>query len=113
MKHLLAVVWLAFALSACATSPEAMLKQGYDTASGAVRTTTVLVNRDAISVPQAERVEAMSRLSKQTLDDGAERLRQCRAIPDAKCDGAIANINLGSGVLMELEKFLKDREAAK
>jgi hypothetical protein len=111
MKRLLAVLLLA--LAGCALTPEATLKQGYDTASGAVRTTTVLVNRDAISVPQAERVEAMARMSKQTLDDGAERLRQCRAIPEAKCDGAIANINLGSGVLMELEKFLKDREAAK
>lgn len=113
----LAVLAALVMLAGCAITQEAKLKQGYDTASASVRTTTVLVRRDAITVPQAERAEQLARIGKQTLDDGAQRLRICRALqvtkPETKCDDATANINLGSGVLMELEKFLKDREAAK
>lgn len=116
MRKLSLTLCLAL-LVGCATGPEAKLKQGYDTASASVRTTTTLVKRDAITVPQAERVETLAKVAKQTLDDGAARLKACRALqvtnPAAKCDSATANIELGSGVLMELEKFLKDREAAK
>ena len=114
MKTLRYVLFLiVLALPACALTPEQQLREGYRTASSVVKATTVLTNRDAISVDEAERVSSMAKTSKVTLDAGSDALKRCRAIEGAKCDGAIANINLGSGVLMELENFLKKREATK
>lgn len=104
---------LAFSLAymaGCASSPEAKLRQGYQAASAVVVSTTVLVNRDAISVPEAERVHSMGTTAKQTLDAGKLALTACKAVKTS-CAGAVANINLGSGVLLELESYLKAREA--
>ena len=109
MKRLLFVLLLF--LTGCATSPEAQLLKGYQSTSAVVQGTTVLVNRDQISVPDAEKVLSLGETSKQVLDSGKEALKACRATPGAKCTGAVANINLGSGVLMQLENYLKAREA--
>ena len=98
-------------LAGCAISPEAKLVQGYKAATGVVTSATILVNRDQISVPDAENVLSLGTTSKSVLDSGKDALKACRAVPGATCDGAIANINLGSGVLIELENYLKAREA--
>ena len=104
------VAFLCLLLAGCAFTPEAKLLKGYETSSAVVQGTTVLVNRDAISVPEAERVHALGTTSKEVLDSAKASLAACRAI-GGKCDGAIADINLGSGVLMELESYLKARKA--
>lgn len=119
MKRL-SVIFALMALCACAVmagKPENTLKAGYGIASTQVRTTTVLVDRDAISVAEAKRLRALGAVAKETLDDGAEKLRQCRALEAGKapgskslCGSAVTNINLGSGVLRELETFLEARE---
>ena len=98
-------------LAGCATTPEAKLVQGYKSATAVVKGTTVLVNRDQISVTDAENVHALGITSKSTLDSGKEALKACRATPGATCAGAVANIELGSGVLLQLENYLKAREA--
>jgi uncharacterized lipoprotein len=105
MKQLLYALVLIL-LAGCAFTPEAKLLKGYETSLAVVQGTTVLVSRDAISVPEAERVHALGTTSKAVLDSAKESLKACRA-SGGKCDGAIANINLGSGVLMELENYLK------
>jgi hypothetical protein len=104
-------LFLVLLLVGCATSPEAKLVQGYKSATAVVKGTTVLVNRDQISVTDAENVHALGTTSKATLDSGKEALKACRATPGATCTAAVANIDLGAGVLMQLENYLKAREA--
>lgn len=107
---LLTIVF-AFSLSymaGCASSPEAKLRQGYQSASAAVVTATVLVKRDAISVEDAERAHALGTTAKATLDAGKLALTACKAVKTS-CAGAVANINLGSGVLLQLEQYLLKR----
>ena len=104
MKALLILIFLA----GCANmSPEAQLLKGYQTASGTVRTTTVLVNRQAISTDDASRVLSLGQTAKATLDAGKEKLKQCRATAGADCSNAALTIDLGSNVLMDLENYLK------
>ena len=108
---------LLLLLAGCAgLSPEAKLKAGYDSASVMVKTTTVLTDRDRISIKDAENVSTMSKTGKATLDSGATKLAECRAAEAAsgttdnsQCSAAFSTINLGSGVLLELEKYLKER----
>ena len=110
MKQLYALLFILLAaaasLTACAT-PEATLVRGYQTVSTVAKATTVLVDRDAITVKDAEHALALGTTSKGILDSGRDALKQCRATPGAKCDSAVSNINLGAGVLLELENYLK------
>jgi hypothetical protein len=117
MKQLLqcAVLALVLAVAGCAgMSQEAKLQQGYKTAEATVKGTHILVDRDAISVKDAQSVETVNRVAKDTLDAGAEKLRECRALEAAnapgtksKCEGATANISFGSSMLMTIENYLK------
>ena len=99
-------------LAGCALSPEAKLERGYQVVSGAAKTATVLVQRDAISPDDAQKVLTLGETGKQILDGGKERLKACRAA-GGQCDGAVANIDLGAGVLLELERFLAKMTEAK
>lgn len=100
---------LILLLVACAT-PEQTLKRGYEGLNASVKATTVLVNRDAITVKDAENALALGESGKAMLDSGKESLIKCRATPGAKCTAAVSNINLGSGVLMQLENYLKEHQ---
>ena len=105
------VVLLALLLASCG-SPEATLKKGYQTSSSVVKTTTILVNRDQMSVPAAQRVHTLGTTAKESLDAGADALEKCRAkTPTAKCTAAVADIDMGAGVLQQLEDYLKSKEA--
>jgi hypothetical protein len=101
------LVWLA----GCALTPEARLVQGYKTVSASARTATVLTNRDAISVKDAESVLSMGWTTKSILDSGKEKLKACREAQArgeaVDCNKAFSNINLGVGVLGELERYLE------
>lgn len=105
-----AVLLLLF-ITACAGSPEARLKQGYATVSTSARTATILLDRGQISVVEGERVLALNRTAKASLDDGYAKLIICRADEAAgkpvDCSKAISNIHLGSGVLLQLEQYLE------
>lgn len=105
------IVILALLLAyGCASSPEARLKQGYDTASSAVVTATVLLERKQISSDEALRVLSMGETAKATLDAGKEALRACREAGETQCSGATVNINLGAGVLLEIERYLEAQQ---
>jgi hypothetical protein len=116
LRNALIYVFLVLLAGCAGLSPEAKLKAGYDSASGFVRTATVLTDRDRITVQDAENVSAMSKTGKATLDSGATKLAECRAAEAAsgttdnsQCSAAFSTINLGSGVLLQLEKYLKER----
>ncbi len=104
------LIALLVCLAGCAITPEAKLVQGYKSATAVVKGATVLVNRDQISVKDATNVHTLGTTSKSVLDGGKDALKACRTTPGAKCDSAIANIDLGSGVLLQLENYLKARE---
>lgn len=105
-----AAIFLLFVVTACAT-PEQTLENGYKSASASVRGTTALLNRGAISSAEAARAETVGRAAKAGLDLGKDQLAKCRATPGAICTNAAANINLGAGLLGELETYLKAQEA--
>jgi len=108
MKYLLVCMVL---IAGCATSnPEAVLLKGYQTSSATVKSTTALVGRDAISVTDAQNVHTLGTTAKATLDQGKADLAKCRATPGADCK-TISNINLGAGVLQNLETYLKAKES--
>lgn len=103
---------LILVLAGCAVQPEVVLKRGYDASSATVRSTTVLVTRDQISVKDAEAVKALGTTAKATLDQGKTDLAKCRATPGANCN-VQPNITLGAGVLQQLEDYLKAHEGVK
>lgn len=104
-------------LAGCATSPEAQLKRGYQFVSVSAQTTTALLDRHAIGSKQAEGVLAVAGPAKAMLDAGKAELKQCREAQAAgqqmECTGAKATIQLGAGLLLELERYLETMEAAK
>lgn len=110
MKTILLAAVLALALSApsCSTSPEQKLKDGYNAVSASAKSATVLVNRNKITADDAQRAEDLGRVAKATLDANHERLKKCRAAnPADKCANAVSGIELGAGVLDQLEKYLE------
>ena len=109
----LTALWITLIFLAACTTPEATLKRGYDIVSGSARTATVLVQREAITPDDGQRILIIGDTSKASLDSGKEALKACRAAGGTKCARAVANINLGSGLLLELEKYLKANEATK
>lgn len=111
MKRLL-VVALVAAVVACATgmTQEQKLDQSYKTSLAAVKGASVLLNRGAISSGEAARVELLGRTAKAGLDADKEQLAKCRATPGAVCDDTAASVNLYSGVLNQLEIYLKAKE---
>ena len=58
-----------------------------------------------------ERVLKAGLISKAALDAGKAALSTCRATdPKAKCDGAVADIDMGARLLLELEKYLEKKQ---
>lgn len=103
------------AVAGCATSPEGKLKQGYDTSSRVITTATILVDRDQLRPNDAENVLRAGVVSKDILDAAKANLAQCRATTvktplKDPCAGIAANIDLGSGLLLELEKYLETQD---
>ncbi len=97
------------ALFGCAT-PEMTLQRGYKIVEGSAKTANVLLDRHAISSDEAARVHAIGSTGQASLDAGKKALEACRAAGGTKCSGAVANINLGSGVLQELETYLESMQ---
>lgn len=113
MKALVTVMVLLL-LTACATmTPEAKLKKGYDTATAVVTSTGVLLDRHQISSSQAERVYNVSGIAQTSLDAGRDELETCRALGKKDCGTAVTNIDMGAGLLLELEKFLEAQQVEK
>lgn len=114
MRYILGI-FLLF-LSACAANPELVLQRGYKASSATVRSTTILVDRDQISVKDAENVKTLATTAKATLDAGSVELAKCRAAqkanPALDCN-VQPNIALGAGVLQQLEDYLKAHEGVK
>jgi hypothetical protein len=105
-------LWLVLFLVGCASiSPEAKLKHGYEGLSAAVKTATLLLQRQAIDVAEAERVLEMADSAKALLDQEATRLKACRAQGGTDCEAE--GINLGLAILLELEKYLEEKEQGK
>lgn len=98
-----------------------MLLHGYETSSATVKSTTALVGRDAISTVDAQNVHTLGTTAKATLDQGKADLAKCRdaeaaaktANTKAPSCNSISNINLGAGVLQQLETYLKAHEGSK
>lgn len=115
LRGVMALV-LVFALAACAGSPESKLKRGYDTVGASARATTVLVQRKMIDKEGASHVLTLSDTALATLNDGKEKLKACRAAEAAgqkvQCELAVSTINLGSGVLLQLEQYLEAMQKA-
>jgi hypothetical protein len=105
-------------LVACAgLTPESKLERGYHTVSASAKAATVLLQRGLISPDEAQRALELGEIGKASLDAGKTRLRACR---DAEatgqkvdCDSAVSTIDLGSGVLAQLETYLSRIEEAK
>lgn len=108
---LLAAAVLAL-LAGCGTTPEAKLDRGYSIVSGAARTTTVLVQRGAVSADDAQLVHDAGTAAKAILDAGKDRLTACRAAGNTDCGGAVRNIDLGAGILLQLEHYLTQARIA-
>jgi len=118
--------WLAIPalliVAACATrSPEAIYLSAYNTIEGSTKTAAVLLERDVISLENAEQVRTLAITGKATADSGFEQLTRCRAAQEAakaagqpvgECTTAAAAISLGSNVLFELEQYLKTIQKA-
>lgn len=104
-------------LGACASSPEAQLKRGYQIVGTSATATTVLLDREAITSADAYRVATVARQAKGGLDEGLKQLEACRKAQaegqPVTCDGAQAQIQLGAGLLLELERYLQAMEDAK
>ena len=108
MKYLLIVLLLA----GCATmTPEQKLAKGFDTVAASANTTTRLLETRVISSEQARRVLTIGTIADQSLKSGEQRLTTCRAIGETDCSGAVSEIDMGSGLLLEIEKFLEAQEA--
>ena len=104
-----AILFAVLFIAGCASSPEAQLLKGYQSASASVKAATVLTNRDAISVEDAERALSHGTTAKATLDAGKEKLKACR-LTKADCSNAALTIDLGANVLMDLENYLKAQQ---
>ena len=99
-------------VSGCAgLTPEQKLANGYDSVTAVTKSTTVLLDRRQIPLQQAKNVSAMAKISKSQLDASADELAICRAKEDADCDvGSIQiDLQLSTGVLDQLEKYLEQR----
>lgn len=120
----LLLLWAAlclFFLTACAgLSPEARLKQGYDTVNAYARTNTVLLQRGTITKAQAQNAMAIATDTKATLDKALGELKACRAAEaDAKakgqphpgCEVVGSQVMLAQGLLLQLEGFLESQVA--
>lgn len=108
----LCYLWLLLLIVACAgMTPEQKIDRGYKASSASVRGASALLNRHAISSADAERVEVLGRTAKAGLDADKEHLAKCHATPGAVCDDITASVDLYSGVLMQLETYLKAKEA--
>ena len=113
MRTRLIYVWplvLGLLVACAGQTPEQVLDAGYKSASVTVRATTMLLTRGAISSTEAEKAHTLGVTAKETLDEGKAQLVICRATPGAVCEGGNANIQLGSGVLLQLETYLKAKE---
>lgn len=113
MMQKIFLIAAALCLTACASAtPEQILMRGYQSSSATVKSTTTLVQRDQISTRDAQNVLMLGKTAKATLDQGKADLAKCRATVGAKCD-AVPNINLGAGVLQNLDDYLKTHEGSK
>lgn len=121
MKRFIAIV-LAVVLSGCAVmgaSPEAQIKRGADTQTAATDLTATLLQRNKITVVQAQSYRAMLGTASAALDGSAATLRACRAIdtkPPANggdpCQQTVAgDVSLALAVLTEIEKTLQQQAA--
>jgi hypothetical protein len=116
-KHLswLAAILVAlFVLSGCASSPEAKLVHGYQIVTASATGATTLLQRGHITKADAQVTLDLSEAGKATLDLNKDRLVKCRADEAAglkvDCSKAVSGINLGSGVLLQLEQYLQSME---
>jgi len=100
-------------LAGCATgmTPEAKLAKGFDTVTAAANTTTRLLDTEMISSAQARRVLTIGTIADESLKAGEQRLTQCRAQGGTDCAAAVSEIDMGSGLLLEIERFLEAQEA--
>ena len=109
-------------LTACAVmgaSPESQIKRGADTQTAATDLATTLLQRNKITVVQAQSYRDMLKTASAALDSSAATLRACRAI-DTKpmdngadpCQQTVAtDVNLALAVLSEIEKTLQQQAA--
>ena len=109
MKYLILVCAL---FAGCASmSPEQKLAKGFDTVEAGANTATRLLDAELISSDQARRVLTVGTIADQSLKEGERLLTACREAGNSDCDDAVSEINMGAGLLIEIEKFLEDREA--
>ena len=109
MKRLIVV--LAVALAGCATmTPEAKLEKGFATVEASAITATRLLDTHVISSEQARRVYTIGTIAAPSLKAGVQRLLACRASGSDDCSTAVAEIDMGSGLLLEMEKFLEAQQ---
>lgn len=110
-KYSLYVMLLVLAGCASTMSPEQKLGRGYDSADASVVSATALIRRDAISTESGKSISTLAKTAKTVLDEGTRKLEECRAsIPAQPCDDAVSTIDLGFGVLMNIEQFLEERQ---
>ncbi len=113
MKKVLVVIGLMLIMAGCAATPEQQLYRGYKSVTATAKSTTRLVERDAISKEDANNVLTAGRLMKSSLDEGKRQLEDCRAAEAAgqpvDCSKNFS-ISVGSGVLLNLESILQAEE---
>lgn len=110
-------------LTACAVlgpTPEAQIKRGADTQTAAVNLAASLLQRQKISLAQAQSYRAMLGTASAALDVSAGTLRACRSVSVAPvpagaadpCQQTIsADVGLALSVLTEIEKTLQAQAA--
>jgi hypothetical protein len=116
------VVFAAVQLAACAvmgSSPEAQVTQGAQAHTAASTLAANLLERNKITLAQAQSYRAMLGTASAALDGSAATLRACRtanagapgAVPDPCAVTVTTDVNLALGVLTQIEAALKAQAA--
>lgn len=113
MKRLLVTLCAVVLVSGCALTPEQKLQKGYLLTAKSVDTATVLLRRGAISSADAREVLEASNVAESVLDSSTIALTKCRALGTKDCNFTVDGVDFNSGSLLELERFLEERQAEK
>lgn len=98
-------------MAGCGLTPEQKLERGFSSVEATAIATTRLLDAEVISSTQAKRVFTIGTISHGSLVDGERKLIECRAAGNKDCDNAVSEIDLGSDMLLQLERFLEEQEA--
>lgn len=117
----LAILGVIFALASCTllpSSPEKQIFTGANSVAASANLTTSLLQRKKITVAQAKDYREMMRTASAALDNSQAALVACRkqtlstqeSVPDPCKGDLVADINLATAILGQIEATLRAKE---